>query len=181
MTQEDKKLDRLLTILKKSKPALGGTDDLAENVISRIRHASEKNKRSTNLFDYIFGWVYIGWIRTSLVAASIIIIVLFAYQQSIILKRINALNQQAIITESQMTSGSYDNHEVKLLLNKLQSHKIRSGQNSLTDKKIDELIESINDIKVRYKDLMKIIEDDPYLKKEIEKKLKEKNLRKFNL
>ena len=181
MEPEDKKLDRLISILKESKPVLEETDDLEESVINRIRYSSERGNKGSDIFDYIFGWVYIGWVRTSFIAASILIIVLFAYQQSVILKRINSLNQQAIIPESQVISGSPDEMGVKSLLNKFTGFKIKTGQNEFTEEQIEELLQSINELKVKYKDLIKIIEEDPDLKKEIEKKLNEQNLRKFKL
>jgi hypothetical protein len=181
MIPEDKKFERLLSILKNSKPVLGSTDDIEEKVISRLQHSSKKDNKPSNILDYIFGWVYIGWVRTSFVAASILIVVLFAYQQTVILTRVNTLSQQAIVTESQMVSGGSNDLEVKLLMYKLSGRKLSTDRNSLTEKQMDELLESINELKVKYKDLIKLIEEDPDLKKEIEKKMAEKNMKKFNL
>jgi len=44
-----------------------------------------------------------------------------------------------------------------------------------------ELLESVNELQVKYKDLEKLIEEDPELKKMIERKMKENNRTKINL
>ena len=44
-----------------------------------------------------------------------------------------------------------------------------------------ELLESVNELQVKYKDLEKLIKEDPELKKLIEKKLIEINRTKINL
>jgi hypothetical protein len=46
---------------------------------------------------------------------------------------------------------------------------------------MNELLESINELKTRYKDLENIIDGDPELKKLNEEKIKEKNRTKLNL
>ena len=44
-----------------------------------------------------------------------------------------------------------------------------------------ELLESVNELQIKYKDLENLIEEDPELKKLIEKKLIENNRTKINL
>jgi hypothetical protein len=44
-----------------------------------------------------------------------------------------------------------------------------------------ELLDSVNDLKIKYKDLMNLIEEDPELKKYIENKLIENNRSKIKL
>jgi len=44
-----------------------------------------------------------------------------------------------------------------------------------------ELLESVNELQIKYKDLENLIEEDPELKKLIEKKLIENNSTKINL
>jgi len=46
---------------------------------------------------------------------------------------------------------------------------------------LEEMVNSYNEIEHKYKDLMRIIEDDPELKKILEEKLSEKNRKKLNL
>jgi DNA repair ATPase RecN len=55
----------------------------------------------------------------------------------------------------------------------LSGRKIKPERDAVTEKHIEDFLESVNDLQSRYKDLIKLIEDDPQLKKEIEKRLKE--------
>ena len=154
---------------------------LKERVMERIRQTRQKGKGSFTLFDYLFGWVYIGWVRKSLIAVSVIIVVLFAYQQTVILKRISILSSQVVVTGDRGSDGISNDLEQKLLFYKISGRKIKSARPEITGKQIDELLESVNELQTKYKDLIKLIEDDPELKKEIEKKLMERNGKKFNL
>jgi hypothetical protein len=181
MIPEEKKYERLVNILRKSKPVLERTDDIEEKVIDRINHLRQKDEMSLNIFDYLFGWVYIGWVRKSLVAASVLIVVLFAYQQTVIIKRLNVLSSQVVVTGTTNANQISNTLEQKLLLYKLTGREIKSVRSEINTKQIDKLLESVNDLQVKYKDLIKLIEDDPELKKEIEKKMMEKNIKNFNL
>jgi hypothetical protein len=181
MKREEEKYDALLKILRKSGPKLESTKDIEDNVIRRIEQMENKDDRSMNLFDYLFGWVYIGWVRKSLIAASFFIVAFFVYQQSMILKRINALSNQPVINESRVMTGLSGNLKGKLLFFKITGKKIESKRNTITDKQIEEFLKSINDLQYKYKDLIKLIDEDPELKKEIEKRMTEKHKKKFNL
>ncbi len=181
MKQEEEKYDALLKILRKSEPKLESTKDIEDNVIRRIQQMENKDDRSMNLFDYMFGWVYIGWVRKSLIAASVFIVAFFVYQQSVILKRINALSNQPIVNESRIMTGLPGNLKGNLLFYKLTGKKIESQRNVITDKEIEEFLKSIDDLQDKYKDVIKLIDEDPELKKEIEKRMTEKHKKKFNL
>jgi hypothetical protein len=181
MIPEEKKYERLINILRKSKPVLENTDDIEERVIERIHRMRQKGKGFFTLFDYLFGWVYIGWVRKSLIAVSVLIVVLFAYQQTVILKQISILSSQVVVTGDRGSDRVTNDLEQKLLFYKISGRKIKTARPEITGKQIEELLESVNELQTKYKDLIKLIEDDPDLKKEIEKKLMEKNGKKFNL
>ena len=59
----------------------------------------------------------------------------------------------------------------------------RFPSNSITisEKQMKELLESVNELQLKYKDLENMIESDPELKKMIQKKLMENNRIKINL
>jgi hypothetical protein len=181
MLTEEKKYERLINLLRKSKPVLESTDDIEEKVIERIRRSRNEGGISANILDYLFGWAYIGWVRKSLIAAAVIIVALFAYQQTVIMKRINILSSQVIIT------GSHDAYKVSTdleqirLINNLTGRKFRPVSSEITREQIYKLLDSVNEMQNKYKDMIKVIEDDPGLKKEIEQKLNEKKMKKFNL
>lgn len=181
MVNENEKYEKLMKILREAKPELQNTDDIKNKVINRISAKRNKEDVTLNIFDYLFGWVYIGWVRKSLIAASVFIVAFFVYQQSVILKRINALSNQPVINESRFFKGLPDNLEGKLLFYRLSGRRIRAERNAVTEKQIEEFLESVNDLQVKYKDLLKLIEEDPELKMEIEKRMTGKHKKKFNL
>jgi hypothetical protein len=149
MDSEREKYNKVVEILKRSKPILKDQEAFSEKII----HEVKRTKQSPDLFDlisdYLFGWVYIGWVRRSLVAVSFVILIVFIYQQSVILNRINAIDRQAIFTSSQLVPGLNDRIDTKL--------------------------------QVKYRDILKLIEDDPDLRKYIEKNLNQNDRKKFKL
>ncbi len=180
MKSKEDKYDRVMDILRKSRPFLPETGDIEENVMGRIRETSEKTSHPFRVFEYLFGWVYIGWIRTGLITASIVLISLFAWQQSVILKRINSLERKAIISDGRLFTVTRDELEGKILLYKLTGAKPAESL-AIPEGQLNKFIRSYSELQSRYGDLLKMIEDDPVLKKYVEGKLSESNKKKFKL
>jgi len=181
MATERKKYDRVLNILRKSKPELTGLDNIEEAVLNGIQQSGNKKQEGFNLFDYLFGWVYIGWMRNALVTVSVFFIALFVYQQSLILKRISLLENQTVVTGGQFVSNPSIDVDYKLLQNKLLLRKLNTGQVTITKSQLEKFMDSYDNLEQKYEDLIRIIDDDPELKQLLEKKLNEKNKKKFNL
>jgi hypothetical protein len=180
MESEEKKYRKILNILKKSKPVLQNTSDLEENVINMILQKQKTKDRPFNILDVIFGWVYVRWVRTVLVTTSVLLILVFVYQQTIILKRINNLDSRAIFLENQMVSGE-ENDGDRTLLYRLSGRILPAKGITISEKQFDQIINSYNELEGKYKNLIKLIEEDPELKKYVEEKLNEKNKKKLNL
>jgi signal recognition particle subunit SEC65 len=125
--------------------------------------------------------VYIQWVRRSLIAASIALILIFVYQQSIILKRIDYLSRQTIVTEKESGSAPAYGIEKMLMLYSNSGRRFPSKNITISERQMKELIESVNELQLKYKDLENLIEEDPELKEMIEKKLIENNHTKINL
>jgi hypothetical protein len=181
MATEGIKYDRVLNILRRSKPELTGLDDIEETVLYEIRQSGKKRQEEFNLFDYLFGWVYIRWVKISLVTVSVFFVGLFIYQQSLILRRISLLENQMVVTGSQFVSSSSVDLEYKLLQNKLLLRKLNTGQVTITKRQMEKFMDSYDNLEHKYQDLIQIIDDDPELRQMLEKKLSEKNKKKFNL
>lgn len=181
MKPEEDRYDELMKILRKSQPKLENTKDIENEVINRIRLMSRKEERPMGLFDYLFGWVYIGWIRKSLLAASVFMVVFFIYQQSVILKRLNALSNQPVVSGSRIMTGSRSTINGKMFLYMFSGRKIRTDRNTVTEKQIDEFLKSLDDLQDKYKDLIRLIDENPELKKEIEKRMSDNHRKKINL
>jgi 5-bromo-4-chloroindolyl phosphate hydrolysis protein len=179
MKSESSKYERITEILKKSGPVLTESEAIEKNVMARIEKM-EKKVENYNILDHLFGWVYIGWVRKGLIVVSFVIIAFFAVQQSIILKRINNLERQTISISPSFVRGVPDDFESTLMIYK-QSGKISLKGGMLSDKQLKQLEKSIEDLQASYRNLIKLIEDNPELKQYIENKLSENEKKKINL
>jgi hypothetical protein len=181
MDNEDIKFERIIKLLRKSEPVLTGLNEIENEVMKRIEERRQTKSPGNALFNYLFGWAYIRWIRIGLIAASVLIVALFAYQQAMILKRINNLDRQTMLIENQMFNGTSNDLDGKLLFYEFTGRKIRSGNISLSQKQIELLIDSYGKLNSRYRDLLKLIDENPELKKYVEEKLNDINRKKLNL
>lgn len=181
MKHENEKYNKVLNILRLSKPELDSTEHIEKEVINRISKLNDSGVTLSEIVDFLFRWVYIGWIRRSLITASVVLVAVFVYQQTVILKQIDFISRQTIIKERHSETEPTGGIEKMLMIYKNRGNRIDSKDITISDKQMKELIESVNELQLKYKDLEKIIEEDPDLKKLIEKKLIENNQHKINL
>lgn len=175
MTGENNMYKRVIKTLRDSRPELIRPDDMGNEVLSRIRNIAPKKERITYFTESLFGWVYIGWVRRSLVGAAVILVSVFIYQQVFILKQVKTISEQVVI----LSNGSAQSSAYELD-NRLTFYKIPAGISSgrdirISQRRLKELLESYESLELKYRDLLRIIEEDPELKKYIEKKLIEEN------
>jgi len=180
MSSDKMKYDRVVDLLRKSKPVLQSPDVIKDKVVDRILSIRGKKEPSPGVLDFLFGWVYIGWVTKGLIAASVAIVLVFIYQQGVILKRINSLNRQAVFIEGQIITGNSDNADAAFLY-RLAGRKISAGDMNITERQMKQIMRSYNDLEKKYRDLLNLIEGDPALKKYVEEQLSGKHKRKFNL
>ena len=181
MITESEKYKKVLKILRKSKPDVTRPENLEENIMNRIIEIDKKNIASFDLVDYLFGWIYIGWVRRSLVAASLIMVFIFVWQQAGILKQVKKLSKQVIVIENGTFPGSGSEIGQRLMVYKISDQWSRGRAINISQQQVEQLLESYNDLQKKYKDLVKIIEENPVLKEYIEKKLNENENEKSNL
>ncbi len=181
MVQESEKYSKVLQMLRKSKPVLHSTEDIENEVIRRISETHRSDFFISDAVDFLFGWIYIGWVRRSMIAVSVLLVIVFIYQQGIILKQINYLSSNAIINNREYISGTADELEKRIMLYKLSGYSFSSDSIKISEKQINDLLEKVNDLQIKYKNLLDLIEENPKLKKEIEKKLNEANHPKIKL
>jgi hypothetical protein len=181
MTPGNEKYDKVLSLLRDSKPQLSSTEEIEREVIKRIQNPNRLSVSLSEAFDFLFGWVYIGWVRRSLITTSIVLVLIFIYQQGVILNRIDSLSKQTLVTGKGSVLAPVNDIE-KLLTNYRNSgHIFPSKTITLTESQMKELLQSVKELQIKYKDLENIIEGDPELKKMIDDKLLERNRKKFNL
>lgn len=177
MNYDNKEYDKLLETLRKSKPVLFGAEEIEETVLRRVSKLQGHNSFFSEIMELLFSWVYVGWVRRSLITVSAMLVVFFIYQQSVILKQLNYLSRQTIHIEGSETSFSPSvNIEHKLLLYKFSGRKFSKRDITISEEDLNRLLDSLNKIELQYEDLRILIDEDPELKEYVEKKLMEKDL-----
>jgi hypothetical protein len=173
MSDENKKYEKVLDLLKRSKPVFTDPEAITEKIMRQLQQEKSKVSLPELIIEYLFGWVYVGWIRRSLVATALMVVVFFGYQQTIIMKRINDLTEQRIPNGELIQTDQTDNIENRLLIYRLTGRKFSDGKITVSDKEINDLIRSVNKLQVKYRDILDLIDNDPQLKKYVEEKINE--------
>lgn len=181
MKPENEKYDKVLDLLRKSKPQLDSAVEIEREVLRRVQNPGHLNINLSEAVEFLFGWVYIVWVRRSLITASIVLILIFIYQQGIILNRIDSLSKQTIVTGKENVLTPADEIEKLLTIYKNSGRIFPSKTITITESQMKELLESVNELQIKYKDLENVIDSDPGLKKLIDSKLLERNRTKINL
>jgi hypothetical protein len=181
MELDSEKYKKVLKVLKSSKPELISTEHIANEVIKRISVAKKPILNFSEVMDSLFGWVYIGWVRRSLITASVLLVIVFIYQQGVMFKQINFLSRQIIVTDGGMTTSDDYQVEKMLMTYKKATRGFHSRSLVISEKRMKQLLDSVNDLQIKYRDLIKLYEEDPETKKYIENKLIENSRTKIKL
>jgi len=181
MIAESERYNKIVEVIRKSKPTLNSTEEIQREVIRKVSITSHHKLNLSEITDFLFGWVYISWVRRSFIIASVILVLLFVFQQTIILKQIKYLSSQITITGKEKIYDPSDILEKRLMMFKLSGQKIGSGTITISERQMKQLLDTVNNLQIKYKDLMNLIEEDPGMKKNIENKLNEKNRTKIKL
>lgn len=173
MKSEDKKYERVLNLLRNSKPVLTEAESITEKVMRQLQEEKSKITFPELLLDFVFGWVNIEWVRKSMVTAVLAIAVLFIYQNAQIIRQMKDLSGQRIQNGSVVMTNLRDDLIDQLRIFKHTGKSISDEKITVSEKEIDEMIKSLNDLKVKYKDIFNLIENDPHLKKYFDEKINE--------
>jgi hypothetical protein len=65
METEKTNYEKVINILRKSKPVLDTTEDIETAVIRKIKSVKKTGFVLSDVVDFLFSWVYIGWVRRS--------------------------------------------------------------------------------------------------------------------
>jgi hypothetical protein len=181
MEQVNGKYEKVMEILKRTKPALRSTSDIEEKVLSRISGKMKSKLGLSELIDFLFGWTYIAWVRRSLITASVCIVIVFVFQQSIMMKQINNLSKQIESYERDASGVQGEYQDRRMLLLRFSEKRFSLFRKTNSEKQVEEIFRTIDQLKVEYKELDKLMKEDPELKKLIEKKLSEINGNKIKI
>ena len=171
MEPENEKYKKVLNILRMSKPVLGSTEDIEREVIKKISRVHQSAIAPSDVIDFLFGWIYISWVRRSLIVASLFLVAFFVYQQGMILKEIDFLRMQTVVNNSETLTSPADEVEKLLMFYRSSGRRFPSKSVTISEQQMKELLETVNELKIKYTDLQNLIEEDPALKNYIEKKL----------
>jgi predicted DNA-binding protein YlxM (UPF0122 family) len=173
MSDDNIKYEKVLDLLRKSKPVFTEAEEIATKVMRQIQQEKSRISLPELIIEFLFGWVYIGWIRRSLVTAALIIVIFFGYQQALILKRLNDLSEQRIPNSGVVLTDLTDKLTERMLFNRLGGKRPSDRKINVSEKDIDDMIRSLNKLQNKYKNLLHLIENDPELKKYFDERINE--------
>ena len=175
MKANEEKYRKVMEVLKKSEPVTGSQEEIEREVINRINYLPKEDNESFSIFSFLFGWTEIGWVRRSLVTASLFLVVIFVYQQSVIVKQLNWLSSQIVVNSERPVRTNISDYSGKLRFLRISGSRIPEQGSPISEKQVDMLMDALDKLQADYDNLSKIIEENPELKEIIEKKLNEKN------
>jgi hypothetical protein len=181
MEQVNGKYEKVMEILKSSKPALGSASEIEEKVLSRISEKHKSQSELSDILDFLFGWTYIAWVRRSLITASVCIVIVFVLQQSIMMRQINNLSRQIESYERDASGFQGEYQERRMMLLRFSEKRFSLFRKANSEKQVEEIFRTIDQLKTEYKELDKLMKENPELKKLIEKKLSEINGNKIKM
>mgnify|MGYP001024427714 FL=1 len=173
MTKVNDSYDKMVRILRNSRPDLLHPEIIENEVIKRIQYENQRDGRFSEFIDALFGWVYIGWVRRSLIGVSVVLVAIFVYQQAFIFRQVKNISKQVVIIGDESSAVSSSAIDKRLTMYKMSARLSPDGEIRISKSQLDELLDSYNELQVKYKDLLRIIEGDPELKRFIENRLME--------
>lgn len=174
MEEEQEKLEKLVKMLRRSSPVISNPDRISENVIMKIRQERTKISVPELIYEFIFGWVYIGWMRRSMVAAATCMMLVFGYQQAILMRKVDALSSMSVVEVNDQRTGTFTSLDARFKIYNLFGRRAFERKIGISKKKeLDKFIESVNDLQEQYRDVFRMIETDPMVKKYIDDRLKQ--------
>jgi hypothetical protein len=173
MATDNEKYKKIIEMLRNSRPELIRPEEIEDEVIKRIRRQKSPGETISAFIESLFGWVYVSWVRRSLIGAVTLLVAIFVYQQASILKQVNNISKRMVITGIVQASASSAEFDKKLTLYKISTKFSGDREIKISENQLEELLDSYQNLQVKYKDLIRIIEENPELKKYIENKLDE--------
>ncbi|HLN55507.1 MAG TPA: hypothetical protein VK207_05930 [Bacteroidales bacterium] len=170
MKTENEKYEKIVDSLRKSTPELIHYDSLEEKIMRKI--SSKDHKDVTGIFDFLFGWIYIGWVRKTLIAVSFALLGFFLWQQNSIINQINDLSVSIRENDRMIIYDPSAALEKRQML--LKYTRERSGGYYVPEEDLKKIIDSLNHLDISYRDLLDLINSDSLLKKRVEEKLERK-------
>jgi len=181
MTKENDRYKKIIEILRNSRPDLIQPEGIENEVIRKIQNEDQKSGTVSDFIESLFSWVYIGWVRRSLVGAAVVLVAVFIYQQGFILKQVRNISERVVNIGNEQVSVPSSDFARRLTLYKMSTRLAPAGGKRVSEKQLEDILNSYDELLVKYKDLIRIIEEDPALKQYIENKLNEEGNKKSDI
>jgi hypothetical protein len=181
MTKENDRYKKIMEILRNSRPDLIQPEGIENEVIRKIQNKDQKSGTVSDFIESLFSWVYIGWVRRSLVGAAVVLVAVFIYQQGFILKQVRNISERVVNIGNEQVSVPSSEFARRLTLYKMSPRLAPAGEIRVSEKQLEDILNSYDELLVKYKDLIRIIEEDPALKQYIENKLNEEGNKKSDI
>ena len=181
MTKENDRYKKIMEILRNSRPDLIQPEGIENEVIRKIQNKDQKSGTVSDFIESLFSWVYIGWVRRSLVGAAVVLVAVFIYQQGFILKQVSNISERVVNIGNEQVSVPSSDFARRLTLYKMSTKLAPAGEIRVSEKQLEDILNSYDELLVKYKDLIRIIEEDPALKQYIENKLNEEGNKKSDI
>ncbi len=171
MKKMDEKYWKAIGVLKRSRPVMSDASDMREEVVAKISLLPGKKKVDFSVIDFLFGWTEIVWIRRSLITISFVMVAIFIYQQSTIVKQLNWLSTQIGENQEQEVSRSFTEYSGRIKFLKISGRGVEQKNSNVSEEQLDLILKSLDKLQTDYENLMKILNENPELKELVEKKL----------
>jgi hypothetical protein len=181
MTTEKNDYNRIIGLLRKSKPSFDQQAMTEQKILEQVEKLNRKDTRLHGIPEILFGWAYVPSLRRVLIAASFLLVGFFAVQQSALLRQVRDINRQVIVLRNESEPPALPELGSQLTLYRLSGKIHSNGEIRITGNDLEKFVEAFNELDVRYRDLMKIIQENPDIKNYVEKKLEEENKTRPNL
>jgi len=145
------KYDEIINKLKGFSPEIRGKDFHVQKIMDRtISISRERN----SIYNFIFGWSNILWLRRSLAAASIFIVSLFVFQQFVIVNRIGSLEKRMVeINTENILENQKENVIVNAAIFRITDETNLTDSIKVARKDLRSLVGSYRDLLKRYNEL----------------------------
>jgi hypothetical protein len=179
MKTEDRKYDKVLNLHQNSRPVMTDPESVTDKIMRQLQEEKSHVTYAELLLDFLFGWVYIGWVRRTMITVVLALAFLFIYQQSLIIKQVKELSGQRIDNGTIVMTNLREELIDQLRILKLTGKRFPDEKINVSEKEIDDMIRSLNKLQIKYKDVISLIEKDPELKKHVESRMLEYRKNKF--
>jgi hypothetical protein len=174
MASEEEKLDKIIGMLRESGPELRDSHELISQILVKAAEHSNTPDQAGIIYNWLFGWVWIGWVRKSMVAVSFVLLTFLGTQQAMIIVKKGSLSSPSNLSDLSNSSLSLANMASEKGFIKLFSSNSPGTQDSAA---VESFIRSLGTVQEEYSDILKALDKDPELKRYVRKRLLENKIK----